>query len=684
MTVEATILCEEVAGRGLPDSGQNNLRLRRFGLSPNVFLCVEDLRRATWSDVPDVFLDLLDIATYVYAADQAIKRGGSTGQDWGEDWRRVLHFGVPVRLPEVWCDLDVRSALIAVLSFLSEDEYHFAFEPRKGRDRFEGYGLFKEGRLGEGFEEVVLFSGGLDSLAGAVQESLISRRKVILLNHRSNPKPTPILRALTRGLIRKANGVAPELVQVRIHKDEGLTSENTQRTRSFLYAALGAATAAALRLNRVRFYENGVVSVNLPYCTQVVGARASRTTHPRVLAGLTRLFTTLAKRPFTVENPFRDRTKADLARLLADAGCAELIRHTRSCAHPRAASNRKPHCGVCSQCLDRRLAVLEAGQQAYDPGGDYRVDLMRGDVPEEQDQVMVAVYVETARRIARMSSSRFFRSYGEVSRLSDPTDLTLSDAAHEAFRLYQQHAQGVGRVVEGVLAQQVGSAFWGGGPAGWLLRMVTGDAAESASPAQAMSPDLAENVFRRCGKVWQVRYAGRHPFVLLPSVGAAYLHLLLERPGEPMTLFELVRAVAKDPSRFALPDNDSDLDEQGAAALLAKIQELIEAIEDAKRVGNTVEVDIFTRELEEVRGELRKNRKYRGKTRRERDPHKRLRSSVYMAFQRVLKKIRQDDTLLAEHLSKKSGYLRCGYAPVYDPNPLINWDTFDAPECAQL
>jgi hypothetical protein len=133
---------------------------------------------------------------------------------------------------------------------------------------------------------------------------------------------------------------------------------------------LGAATAAALKLNRVRFYENGVVSVNLPYCTQVVGARASRTTHPRVLAGLTRLFTMSAKRPFTVENPFRDKTKADLVRLLANEGCAELIRYTRSCAHPRVASNSKPHCGVCSQCLDRRLAVLDSGQQAYDPGED--------------------------------------------------------------------------------------------------------------------------------------------------------------------------------------------------------------------------------------------------------------------------------------------------------------------------
>ncbi|HEY7312939.1 MAG TPA: 7-cyano-7-deazaguanine synthase [Gemmataceae bacterium] len=684
MTVEATILCEEVAGRGLPDSGPNNIRLRRFGPAPNVFLCVEDLRRATWSAVPDVFLDLLDIAAYVYAADQAVKRGGSTGEAWGEDWRRVLHFGVPVRMPEVWRSRDIRDALLAVLSFLSEDEYHFEFHPAKSRDRFEGYGLFKEGRLDGGVEEITLFSGGLDSLAGAAYECLIGRRKVALLNHRSNPKAEPVLRALMRGLTRQASGAAPKLIQVRVHKDERLTRENTQRTRSFLYAALGAATAAALELNRVRFYENGVVSLNLPYCTQVVGARASRTTHPRVLAGLTRLFTTLAKRPFTVENPFRDRTKADVVRLLAEAGCHELIRHTRSCAHPRAASNSKPHCGVCSQCLDRRLAVLEAGQQAYDPAEDYRLDLLRGDVPQGLDQVMVAVYAETARRVARMSPSRFFRSYGELSRLSDLTGAAPSDAAHEAFRLYQKHAQGVGLVFKQVLAEQAGSAFWGGGQAGWLLRMVAGEAGESASSEQATSPDLAENVFRRCGKVWQVRYAGRHTFVLLPSVGAAYLHVLLQRPGDPLSLFDLVRVVAKDPRRFALPDNDCDLDDQGAAALMAKIQDYREAIEEAKREGNTVDVDVYTRELEELEDELRKNRKYRGKSRRERDPHKRLRSSVLMAIQRVIKKIRQDDVLLAEHLNLKSGFLHCGYNPVYKPNPVIEWDTDDVSDGAQL
>jgi 7-cyano-7-deazaguanine synthase in queuosine biosynthesis len=340
MTIEATILCDQATGRGLPDSGRNGLHLRRFGPRPNVVLNVEDLRRATWADVPDVFLDLLDLAAYVYAADQAVKRGGDTGKRWGEDWRRVLHFAVPVRLPEVWSRNDVRSALVGVLSFLSEDEYHFAFESRKDRERFEGYGLFPEGRLHGEIKEVVLFSGGLDSLAGAVHQALNDRRRVVLVNHRSNPKIAPVLRGLVREMARKAQGAAPELIKVRVHKAESLTRDDTQRTRSFLFAALGAATAAALGLNRVRFFENGVVSVNLPYCTQVVGARASRTTHPRVLAGLTRLFTALAGQRFTVENPFRDKTKADLVRLLAEAGCADLIRHTRSCAHPRAASNQ--------------------------------------------------------------------------------------------------------------------------------------------------------------------------------------------------------------------------------------------------------------------------------------------------------------------------------------------------------
>ena len=53
------------------------------------------------------------------------------------------------------------------------------------------------------------------------------------------------------------------------------------------------------------------------------------------------------------------------------------------------------------------------------------------------------------------------------------------------------------------------------------------DVAEGPAP----SHPLGENVFRRKGQAWQVRFAGGEEFILLPSKGAAYLHLLLQRPG---------------------------------------------------------------------------------------------------------------------------------------------------------
>ena len=40
-------------------------------------------------------------------------------------------------------------------------------------------------------EEVVMFSGGLDSLAGAVTEAVVGGRQVLLVHHRSNDKLAP-------------------------------------------------------------------------------------------------------------------------------------------------------------------------------------------------------------------------------------------------------------------------------------------------------------------------------------------------------------------------------------------------------------------------------------------------------------------------------------------------------------
>jgi hypothetical protein len=89
----------------------------------------------------------------------------------GKDWRRTFRFVIPVRLPNLWSSPPVLTTLVDTLSFLSDDFYVFEFEQLSNPPGFQRY-LDLEGTEPRGFQpdEVVLFSGGLDSLAGAIGE----------------------------------------------------------------------------------------------------------------------------------------------------------------------------------------------------------------------------------------------------------------------------------------------------------------------------------------------------------------------------------------------------------------------------------------------------------------------------------------------------------------------------------
>ena len=50
--------------------------------------------------------------------------------------------------------------------------------------------------------------------------------------------------------------------------DETRAVEHTQRTRSFLLTAMAVVAAEIERTGRIRLYENGIMSVNLPISTQ--------------------------------------------------------------------------------------------------------------------------------------------------------------------------------------------------------------------------------------------------------------------------------------------------------------------------------------------------------------------------------------------------------------------------------
>ena len=375
MPVERAVLCEGAGGSDLPFGAADPIRLAIDGPGANVHFRIDDLRRSLFKPIPPEVLDLVRIAAYVYAADQAVARPDDAG-GYDDAWRRRLFFRVPVLRPDAWAAPAVGAALASVLSFLSEDEYHFDFVP--GRPDPQLPIAFDETPFAGLVEEVVLFSGGLDSLAGAVREAVVGRRRILLINHRPTPKVSRRHADLVRALAAHAGAAAPLHVHVRANKDRGLTADRTQRTRSFLFASLAAAFARMIGIDRVRFYENGVVGLNLPLSAQVVGSRATRTTHPRTLTGFATLFGELFGRPFAVENPFSWHTKADVVREVADAGCGPLVGLTSSCAGTAARSIRHPHCGVCSQCVDRRFAVLVVSPRVVD-GADRGLGCPRGD-----------------------------------------------------------------------------------------------------------------------------------------------------------------------------------------------------------------------------------------------------------------------------------------------------------------
>src|SRR5207245_709593 len=96
---------------------------------------------------------------------------------------------------------------------------------------------------------------------------------------------------------------------VWVNKAKELNKEYTQRTRSFLFASIAAIVARLFGLKRIRFFENGVTSLNLPITPHVVSTRASRTTHPKPLAGMRSLLSRVFSNAFGIDNPFFWHTK---------------------------------------------------------------------------------------------------------------------------------------------------------------------------------------------------------------------------------------------------------------------------------------------------------------------------------------------------------------------------------------
>jgi len=626
MSNERGILCGDADCPAQWQGLKEPVRLQLSGGQQNVDLRIQDISKKFAANISDVFIDLLEIAAYVYCADQAVTRGGKTDRGVGANWRRHLRFHIPVRRPDVWSSPAISECLSRPLGFLSDDFYNFTFTKLTTPQPFEKY---LEGLDNPNLqpEEVVLYSGGLDSLAGAVQEAVIEKKRALLVSHRASPKIHTKQRILFNELlVRLGDNPFPTHIPVWITKQGAWGGEYTQRTRSFLYASLGATMAHLFGLPRVRMYENGIVSLNLPISAQLIGTRASRTTHPQVLKGFGELISLITEKPFQVENPFLWKTRAEVVRLLGEAECADLIRFAVSCSHVREMTTLHTHCGKCSQCIDRRFAVLASGYGDYEPSEMYKVDLLTGARETLEDRTMLESYVRTATDVAKMSEMEFFSHFGEASRVFSHLEGTADENAAKILDLHKRHAGQICEVIDNAIQNHVREIREGTLPSSCLLILALPEPYRKSAEITPEEMDKSRNTFRKEGDVWRIVYDGEQKS-LKHIKGLSYLAILLRNPRRSLHVFDLVQELGESP--------------------------YTEQIEDFKKMG---------REKWEEEGlSLSRPKELADKARK----------AVYIAIQRSLEKIEKEHPALGQHLKNS---IKTSYSCSYTPDKPIPWE----------
>ena len=449
------------------------------GSPSRINLRIDHISRRLAENIPDLLTDMLEVAAYVYCADQFTGRGTSQMTEMGAEWRRRFRFNIPVRCLSVWKNPSILDALCDTLSFLSEDEYAFEFVESAKLQPLQSYIPFDDS-MDQSFEldEVVLFSGGLDSLAGAIDAIMGAGKRLALVSHQSSTMVASKQHGLLAALRDRTPPGSLFHIPVVINKGHSEAVEFTQRTRSFMFATLAFIVARMFGRDDLSFYENGVVSINLPVAEHVLGARASRTTHPRFLASCGRLFSLLLERDFTLSNPFLWKTKTEVVKVLAKNNQSDLISSSFSCANVRQATKLSRHCGVCSQCVDRRFGILAAELSAYESADNYAVDLFTGAHQSGPPLTMIEGYVLRAQKLATMSQHAFAASYGQIFRAVEQLPGLPDDNVARLWDLHRRHGQEVVSVVDQEIERRSSLAGFLDLPTDCLLSLIVSPVAK--------------------------------------------------------------------------------------------------------------------------------------------------------------------------------------------------------------
>lgn len=306
-------------------------------------------------EVDDTVFDLLVLALSVYTADLRIERAFAADR-----WSRRISMHLPVADLSQW--EEAKPMLVKMLGFLTGDEWTFTFRRRGIVER-----TAPEKRREVLPSVVTLFSGGLDSFVGTI-DLLEEKAGLVALVGQYGSGSTHPSQTNTHEVLEDQypERTLPLGFWVQPARPGKKSSEDTMRSRSILFLALGTAVANACG-DEIPLYvpENGLISLNVPLSHSRMGSFSTRTTHPYFVSCYREVLNALGIR-VPVELPYRFLTKGEMLKEAKNQkALREGLAKTLSCSRPDAGrfEKRPPgtHCGYCVPCIIRLSSMKAAG-----------------------------------------------------------------------------------------------------------------------------------------------------------------------------------------------------------------------------------------------------------------------------------------------------------------------------------
>jgi 7-cyano-7-deazaguanine synthase in queuosine biosynthesis len=627
--------------------------------------------------------DLLALATYASAIDQRIDRGTTAIDVHRQRWRRRLHVAMPVQDLDFWSQPEIVALVQQALYVASEDTWRFSFT--QASVDFVQPSLFPPGtpRRYEGADTVVLFSGGMDSLCATVSAMAEDGCRPLVVSRGSSNHvdkwQTDLLARLRRSF---PTWELPHIV-FTMNQRNLPKPESSQRTRAFLYAALGAAIAASDGIDRIILADNGYVSLNPQISGAITGALASRGTHPMFLRVMNQLLRHVFTDHMTLENPLRYATRAEALSLLTHHGQGALIADTRSCGKHRGPERTRhvPHCGGCSQCVDRRTAVIRAMLEDVDPRSRYGIDIFTDTLPNGDIRDFVVSYFQFAQDLHERDADTVL----EMMSLDTCLDPDSPDVTTDAIQLADvlvRHSQEAVTVLSDMYRRHAADLGANRLAEGSLLRLLpdsaplisTRERTQSAQPSSLVDQQMEPPKLVRSGAFWEVEYEGEKA-VFRDSKGMGYLARLLNAPGTEMHVHTLMSSARTGGVNSLSREDDLHISNDRYPVLDISARRAYE--DRARAIQNELQQGLTTGRREELLGELEviasemsKATAKGGTSRAFATDDEKARSAVSKAIHRALGHIKDELPSLAAHLEAE---LTVGISCIYHPRPLMRW-----------